>query len=312
MPIIVSGSLVYDHIMDFPDRFKNHIHLENIHILNVCFMVEKLGKSRGGTGGNIAYNLKMLGANPILVSSVGRDGRDYIEYLKKQKIRTDYIKKDEKKFTASCYITTDLDDNQITAFYNGALDAAPSVKNVKEKCNLAIIAPTQKDIMRKHLQECAQTGAKIMFDLGQQITAFDDKELKDSIKKSHSVIGNDYEIRALQKRLGWNEEDILENTEMLIITLGEKGSLIRTSDKQEIRVEACRPSKVEDPTGAGDAYRAGFLLGLEKGYNLRSCGRLGSVAASFAIEKYGTQEHRFTKKEFQDRYRISYREDINL
>lgn len=312
MPILVSGSLVYDYIMDFPDRFKKHIHLENIHILNVCFMVEKLGKSKGGTGGNIAYNLKMLGSEPILISSVGQDGEEYSEYFKKQKIKTDYIRENKKKFTASCYITTDLDDNQITAFYNGALDTAPRVKDVEEKYAYAIIAPTQKDVMQKHLRECAQARTKIMFDPGQQITAFSDKELEECIKKSHSVIGNDYEIRALRKRLGWSEKDILKNTDMLIITFGAKGSLILTSDRQEIPIEAARPEKIVDPTGAGDAYRAGFLVGLDKGCNLRSCGRLGSVAASFAIEKYGTQEHKFSIKQFCERYKKVYREEINL
>ena len=133
MPILVSGSLVYDHIMDFPDHFKNHIQIGSLHVLNVCFMVKKLGKSKGGTGGNIAYNMKLLGAEPILISSVGQDGGEYMNYLEKLGIKKDYIKKDKKKFTASCYITTDLDDNQITAFYNGALGFAPSVNKIKKK-----------------------------------------------------------------------------------------------------------------------------------------------------------------------------------
>ncbi|MFA5926165.1 MAG: carbohydrate kinase family protein [Parcubacteria group bacterium] len=314
MPILISGSLVYDHIMDFPDKFKNHILPDNIHILNVCFTVEKMGKSKGGTAGNIAHNVKMLGGEPIVVSSVGQDGGEYIEYLKKSKIKTDKIVQNKKLFTASCYITTDRDDNQITAFYNGALGSAPDIKVGKNKKNsgLAIISPTKKEVMLKHLLQCAKAGIKTIFDPGQQIPAFSDKELKNAISRAYMLIGNDYEIKMIQKRSGWDKREIMKRAEIVVTTYGGKGSRIETRDKQEILVETCRGIKVKDPTGAGDAYRAGFLLGLEKGYNLRTCGRLGSVAASFAIEKYGTQEHSFSLAEFRKRYRASYREDVQI
>ena len=166
--------------------------------------------------------------------------------------------------------------------------------------------------MIKHLAQCTGLGAKTIFDPGQQIPAFSDKELKKYIRLSHALIGNDYEIRMIEKKTGWSETDILKNTKMLVTTLGGKGSLIKTSQKEEIRVEASRPKKIVDPTGAGDAYRAGLLFGLDKGYNLRGCARLGSVAASFAIEKYGTQEHKFSIREFCARYEKSYSEKISL
>ncbi len=314
MSILVSGSLVYDHIMDFPDRFKNHILPENIHILNVCFTVEKLGKSKGGTAGNIAYNIKMLGSNPTIVSSVGQDGGEYLEYFNDLGISTDHVATDKNLFTASCHITTDLDDNQITAFYNGALASAHDLKSGKKgkKPEWAIISPTEKGVMLKHLSQSVKSGIKTIFDPGQQVTAFSDNELKSAIKQVDVVIGNDYEMKMIQKRTGWGENDILKKTKMLVTTLGSQGSYIKTSQGEEIRIEACRPKKIEDPTGAGDAYRAGFLVGLEKGYNLRMCGRLGSVAASFAIEKYGTQEHKFSKKEFAERYSVVYKEEILL
>ena len=314
MPIIVSGSLVYDPIMDFPDRFKNHILPDNIHILNVCFTVEKLGKSKGGTAGNIAYNIKLLGADPIIVSSVGQDGGEYLKYLNNIKVSTKRIQKDKKLFTASCYITTDLDDNQITAFYNGALGSAPNIffKKGNKNPKWAIISPTQKNVMLRHLSQCAGFGIKAVFDPGQQIPAFSDSELKKSISQADVLIGNDYEIKMIRKKTGWGKKEIFKHLETLVITYGEKGSRIETRDRQEILVEACRVKKIEDPTGAGDAYRAGFLFGLDKGYNLRQCGRLGSVAASFAIEKYGTQEHSFSLAEFRKRYKASYREEINL
>jgi len=314
MSILISGSLVYDHIMDFPDRFKNHILPDNIHILNVCFTVDKLGKSKGGTLGNIAYSLKLLGADPIVVSSVGQDGEEYIEYLNKLGLGTDKITKDKKLFTASCYITTDLDDNQITAFYNGALGCAPDIffKKKDKKPKWSIISPTQKKVMIKHLSQCVGLGIKTIFDPGQQIPAYSDKELKKAINQADVLIGNDYEIKMIMKRTGLGKKEILKKIEIVVTTYGERGSRIDTRDGQEILVEACRPKKIVDPTGAGDAYRAGFLLGLDKGYNLRGCGRLGSVAASFAIEKYGTQEHKFSLASFRERYKVSYREDVKL
>jgi adenosine kinase len=312
MPILVSGSLVYDHIMDFQDKFKNHILPDSIHILNVCFTVEKLEKSKGGTAGNIAYNLKLLGGEPILVSAVGRDGDEYLEYLENLGIQTKKIAKDEKCFTASCYITTDRDDNQITAFYNGALDATRNINFSKNRASWAIISPTKKDVMLKHLQQCAKNGVKTIFDPGQQIPAFSDKEIKNALVQADVLIGNDYEIKMIMKRIGWNKKDILKKNDLVVTTFGERGSQIETRDGQKILVEACRPKKIEDPTGAGDAYRAGFLMGLEKKCNLRQCGRLGSVAASFAIEKYGTQKHKFSKKEFCRRYEKTYKEEIQL
>lgn len=314
MPILISGSLVYDHIMDFPDRFKNHILPESIHILNVCFTVEKLGKSKGGTAGNIAYNLKMLGEEPVIFSSVGQDGSEYIKHLEKLGIGTDKIIKNKKLFTASCYITTDQDDNQITAFYNGALGSAPNIEyeNNEKKPVWAIISPTQKDVMIKHLNECSRYGIKIIFDPGQQIPSFTNEELKKALSRADVLIGNDYEIKMIQNKTGFDKKEILKQVEILATTYGEQGSRIDTRDGQEILVEACRPQKIEDPTGAGDAYRAGLLYGFEKGFNLRQCARLGSVAASFAIEKYGTQEHKFTAKQFSYRYKTSYKEDMQL
>jgi len=314
MPILVSGSLVYDHIMDFMDRFKNHILPNNIHILSVCFAVEKLEKSKGGTAGNIAYNIKLLGADPIIVSSVGQDGGEYMRYLGDIKISTGRIKTDKKLFTASCYITTDLDDNQITAFYNGSLGSAPDIFFNKrdKKPKWASISPTQKSVMLKHLSQCANLGIHTIFDPGQQIPAFSNSELRKAISQTDILIGNDYEIKMIQKRINWSKKQILKRVETLVTTYGERGSQIETTDGQKILVEACRLNQIKDPTGAGDAYRAGFMVGLDKGHNLRMCGRLGSVAASYAIEKYGTQEHKFSVEDFGKRYESLYNEQISL
>ncbi|TAN33520.1 carbohydrate kinase family protein [Patescibacteria group bacterium] len=312
MPILVSGSLVYDNIMNFPDSFKNHIMPDNIHILNVCFVVDRLERSWGGTAGNIAYTMKLLGAEPLVVSAVGADGSDYLDYLKKNGIDAANIKIDKKQSTASAYITTDADDNQITAFYNGPLANVDSLEAVKEKFELAIVSPTQKEAMQKHMHECATFGAKAMFDPGQQITAFTGEELQKMLSQAHFVIGNDYEIKLLEERTGWDANEILKNAKVLIVTLGERGSIIKTAEGEEVKVGSCPPLSFDDPTGAGDAYRAGFLVGFERGYNWKMCGQMGAVAASYAIETFGTQAHNFTKKEFCERYKKAFGEELKL
>ncbi|MFA6547955.1 MAG: carbohydrate kinase family protein [Candidatus Magasanikbacteria bacterium] len=315
MSILVSGSLVYDHIMNFPDSFKNHIMPEQIHILNVCFMVDKLERSWGGTAGNIAFTMKMLGGEPLLLSVLGKDGRDYLEYMEDFGIKTDYILSDKKRVTASAYITTDADDNQITAFFGGPLSLAKDKKIadlVKEKFNLALISPTDKEVMMQHLKECKEMGVKAIFDPGQQITAFSEIELKKMISQSEFVIGNDYEIKLLQERTGWNEEEILKNTNVLITTLGENGSVIKTAGGETVTAGVCPPMSFDDPTGAGDAYRAGFFVGYEKGFDWKLCAQIGAVAASYAIETYGTQEHKFTKQEFCERYEKTFGEKLDF
>lgn len=313
MSILVSGSLVYDNIMNFPDSFKNHILPDQVHILNVCFMVDRIERSWGGTGGNIAFGMKMLGADPILVSAVGSDGKDYINYLSRNGLRVDNILIDEKRLTASAYITTDADDNQISAFYNGPLDLAEKIElaAIKELVDLAIIAPTHKKVMIKHMLDARERGVKAVFDPGQQITAFSETELKQMISQSYFVIGNDYEIKLLQEKTGWDSKEILSNTKVLITTLGERGSVVTTSEGESVEIGSCPPRSFDDPTGAGDAYRAGFFVGYEMGYNWKTCGQMGAVMASYAIEEYGTQI-KFTKEDFVARYEQAFKEKIAL
>lgn len=312
MSILVSGSLVYDHIMNFPDSFRRHIMPEQIHILNVCFVVNKLERSWGGTAGNIAYTIKLLGAKPLIVSVIGKNGKEYMAYLKKRGISGKYIFYNNKQLTASAYITTDVDDNQITAFYGGPSNSAKeiSISKVEEKINLALVSPTRKDIMMRHMEECAKKKIKTVFDPGQQITAFSGNELKKMISLAHFVIGNDYEIELVQKVTGWDNKKILNHAKNLIITLGERGSIIMTHDKRKVRVGVCKPKSLDDPTGAGDAYRAGFFTGYEQGLDLKTCGQMGAVASSYAIETYGTQEHFFTKAGFCERYKKTFGQEL--
>lgn len=314
MSILVSGSLVYDNIMNFPDSFKHHIMPDQIHILNVSFSVDRLEESRGGTAGNIAYNIALLGGEPLLVSAVGKDGQEYLKHLEKNKISTDYIIKDDKQMTASCYITTDADDNQITAFFGGPLLSAKEVElaAIKERPFVALISPTHKEVMTKHLLDCRERGIKTVFDPGQQITSFSGLELKKMVSLANFVIGNDYEIKLLEERVGWNKKEILANTEVLITTLGERGSLIETREGEKIEVGVCQPKSFDDPTGAGDAFRAGFFVGYELGYDWRVCAQMGSVAASYAIETFGTQDYSFSNEEFIARYEKAFGQKISL
>lgn len=287
---------------------------EQIHILNVCFMVDKVEKSWGGTAGNIVYTMKLLGGDPLLVSAVGKDGKDYLKHFKKNGISTKYVKEDKSRLTASAFITTDADDNQITAFFNGPLDLASEVElaAIKEQPKLALISPTHKDTMIKHMLDCQERGFKTVFDPGQQITAFNEAELKKMISAAYFVVGNDYEIKLLQERTGWDATEILKNTHVLITTLGERGSVVATTEGEMVEAKSCRPNSFDDPTGAGDSFRAGFFVGYELGRDWKTCAQMGSVAASYAIETFGTQEFVFTKEDFCVRYEKAFGEQIDL
>jgi adenosine kinase len=245
---------------------------------------------------------------------VGKDGAEYLKYLKKMGISSKYIKEDKSRLTASAFITTDADDNQITAFFNGPLGLANEVlaSALKKKVSLALISPTEKDTMIKHMLDCRERGIKTVFDPGQQITAFSEVELKKMISAAYFVIGNDYEIKLLQDRTGWDAKEILKNTKVLITTLGEHGSVVSTAEGEVIETSSCPPKSFDDPTGAGDAYRAGFFVSYELGYGWRICAQMGGVAASYAIETYGTQKHDFTLEDFCARYFKVFGEKINL
>lgn len=314
MSVFVAGSLAYDYIMDFPDSFKNHILPEQLHILSVSFIVNRLQKSLGGTAGNIAYTIKLLGGEPIVGSVLGPDSADYIAHFTKLGIGTKTIIEDATSLTASAYITTDRDDNQITAFYPGPLERGAEIviAKINPQPAVTIVSPTHKGAMMKHVLESAGLGIPTIFDPGQQITAFSGTELADMISRSHLFIGNDYEIKLAEERTGWTKAEMLQHTKILITTLGEHGAVISTTEGETIEIAPCKPNSVDDPTGAGDAWRAGFMVGYEKGLSLKTCGQIGSVAASYAIEQPGTQAHTFTKEEFLSRYIKTFNEAVEL
>ncbi len=311
--ILISGSMAYDYIMDFPDAFKNHILPDQIHVLNVSFAVEKMTREFGGCAGNMAYTMRLLGGNPLILAAVGGDSKEYLAHLKKNKITTKYLKQVKDVMTSAAYITTDREDNQIAAFYLGAGNNAveQSVNNVKEKIKLALITPTKKDAMIRHAKEASERKTPIVFDPGQALSALSAQELMLLIGQAEFLIANDYEMKLIQERTGWKSESMFDHVRVVITTLGEKGSIVHTKDEL-FEIKPCPPDSVDDPTGAGDGYRAGFFTAYVNGHDLKTCGQVGSVAATYAVEHYGTQNHRFTVKEFERRYGETYGEKLKV
>ena len=302
--ILVCGSLAYDRIMDFPGKFSDHILAGKTHILNLSFTVNGVKESFGGTGGNIAYNLALLGEKPKLAAVAGRDFNKYAGWLKKNKIDIANVKVVKSELTASAYIMTDKADNQITAFYPGS-KIQPPLPPLSGGRRLAIIAPDIVARMVKYAKIFKQNKIPYIFDPGQQITVFKAKELQFCIKGAKMLIGNDYEIQLILNRLKISLSRLKDIVEILVITKGAAGSEIYSSGGKII-IPPAKPKNTADPTGAGDAYRAGFIKGLALGLALEKCGRLAAVTAVYTVEKYGTQTHRFTWKELEKRYRKNY------
>lgn len=308
MNLIITGSLAFDHIMVFSDKFKNHILPEKIHILNVAFAVENLQKEFGGTAGNIAYNLSLLQEESLLVATAGKDFSEYLARLKSLKINTEHVEILENVYTAQCFITTDLDDNQITAFHGGAMLQAHQKKlsfDFIEANDWVIISPNDKLAMLEYTLFCQQNKLNYIFDPGQSLSIFEREELLQAIKKSKLLIVNDYEWQLIQNKTGLNLENIFDLTENLIVTLADKGSILYTQ-QQVYEIKAASVLNPVDPTGCGDAYRAGLMFGLKKGLNLEKCAKIGSIVASFAVEKNGTQKHFFNLNELLQRYQETF------
>ena len=302
MNIITSGSLAYDRIMDFPGYFSDHILPEKIHVLNVSFTVNSMMEKFGGTAGNIAYALSLLGEKPIILATIGRDYQRYFEWLMKNTIAYDNITIIKEELTASAYITTDQADNQITGFNPGAMKYPSSFNfdKINPKESIAIIAPGNLEDMLHYSIKCKAKGIDYIFDPGQSLPMWDNQSLIQCIEDSKILVSNDYELELIINKTGLNKKELLQRTNSIITTLGELGSHVYTVDG-EINVPAIKPKKVVDPTGAGDAYRAGLIKGLIQCRNIEQSAKMGSVCASFAIECYGTQEYYFSMTDFEDR-----------
>ncbi|HBI47609.1 MAG TPA: carbohydrate kinase family protein [Smithella sp.] len=302
MNIIVSGSLAYDRIMDFPGHFSDHILPDKIHMLNVCFQVNGLKENYGGTAGNIAYALKLMGEEPFICATIGHDYNKYFKWLTKNGISTEGIKIIADEFTAGAYITTDKADNQITGFNPGAMkyQSALDFDKFNPQETIVIVSPGNFDDMVNYPRACKARGIDYIFDPGQSLPMWDTKNLIQIIEGCRLLIVNDYELSLIIKKTGLNKEALLKMAGTIITTLGELGSQVSTQ-YSEIAIPAFKAKKVVDPTGAGDSYRGGLISGLANGKDIEQSALTGSVCASFAVENYGTQEYSFTLEEFEER-----------
>ena len=311
MTALISGSLAYDTIMVFRDRFKNHVLPEQVHILNVSFLVEELRKEFGGCAGNIAYNLKLLGGEPLPVATVGADFSDYTDWMEKWGISQRFVRVLDDHYTAQAYITTDLDDNQITAFHPGAMGLAHIVDIPTDAgARIGIVAPNGRDGMLQHARQFKEAGIPFIFDPGQGLPLFDGDELLAMVDQATWVAVNDYESRLLEERIGQPVGELARRTQGLVVTKGAEGSHIYT-DGRRIDIPPVKPSAVVDPTGCGDAYRAGLLFGLMRGLDWETTGRIASLMGSIKVARHGTQNHHFSMDDFRAWYRDAFGADLN-
>nr|WP_321257398.1 carbohydrate kinase family protein [uncultured Pseudodesulfovibrio sp.] len=303
MNIYVTGSLAFDRIMSFPDKFSNHILPDKIHILNVCFLVDGLTERFGGTAGNIAYSLALLDEKSVILSQVGKDFATYDERLHHFGFSVEGIRTLDQEFTAGAYITTDQSDNQITGFNPGAMKYPCQYDMSKINGNdaLGIISPGNLGDMIDHPKYYRENKIPFIFDPGQQIPAFTSEQLKEAFLGAEILITNDYELEMIMNTTGMSKDDILDSVAYLVTTLGEKGSVVNCNG-EETFVDVVPAEAVVDPTGAGDAFRSGLLKGLSMGKTVVDACKLGATCATYAVEKNGTQEHSFTMDEFTARY----------
>jgi len=310
MTIVVTGSIAYDYLMSFPGKFTEHFLADHMNRISLSFLVDTMDKRRGGCAPNIAYTLALLGGRPLLMATAGEDFGDYRQWLDSTGVDTSQVRQIPGKFCASFFCSTDVDNNQIASFYTGAMaDAGQlSFRSVKD-CGLAIIAPNDPRAMVQYAEECRVLGIPFIFDPGQQCARMEGSELREGITGATIVIVNDYELELLRQKTGMSESDILVVAKTLIVTRGEHGSSIMTADGQ-VNVPAVTPARIVDPTGVGDAFRGGLMRGIALGLSYEDSARMGSVAATYALEHMGGLSHAYTWDEFKARYREHFGELI--
>ena len=307
--VIVTGSLAFDQIMVFPGNFKDHVLPDKLHVINISFLVSEMRKQRGGCAGNIAYTLALLGHDPRVVATAGNDFDAYDAWLRDKGVDTSQIRIMPDVATASCHITTDQADNQITGFFVGAMSRAAELslrESLGDRPAICIVAPDDPGAMMRHCKEAREAGVPFIFDPSFQVTAMDGESLAEAARGAAIMMVNDYEAAVFSEKTGKQDEAVFELVDMLIVTLGGEGSKILRAGQDEIRIPAAQVDEVRDPTGAGDAFRAGFAAGLMQGYDLEVCGRMGSVSAAYAVERNGTQSHAYSHEEFAERYRSNF------
>lgn len=304
--VMISGSVAYDTIMVFEGQFKDHILPDRVHMINVSFFAPTLKREFGGCAANIAYNLKGLGGEPVVLAAVGRDGQDYMDRFASLGIDHSRVLQVDGHYTAQAFITTDLSDNQISAFHPGAMARAHEVSaSGDQTVTWGIVAPNSKEAMLRHAAEFADQSCSWIFDPGQQLPAFDGPELRDLIGRASAVAVNDYECQLLCERTGWSEADMAARVGALIVTRGAQGSWVYVG-AQRHELAPVKAGRALDPTGCGDAYRGGLLYGLTHGMDWVAAARLGSVMGALKIEHAGAQNHRIDRAEVASRYRETY------
>ena len=306
MRALICGSLAYDTIMVFPDQFKNHILPDKVHILNVSFLVPRMRREFGGCAGNIAYNLKLLGGDPVPMATVGADFGPYRAWFQQQGIDLQHVTEIDELFTPQAFITTDLDNNQITAFHPGAMQRSHEnhVRDVSG-VGIGIVSPDGREGMLQNAREFAEAGIPFIFDPGQAMPLFNGEELRRFIELADYVTVNDYESNLLAERTGWDEKTIAGKVKAYIATRGPKGACIHAGGTVH-NVPPAQENRVTDPTGCGDAFRAGLIFGLQNGYDWPTIGRMGNLMGALKVEYPGTQNQRFTWDEFAEQFRQQF------
>ncbi len=306
MSALICGSLAYDTIMVFPERFRDHILADKIHMLNVSFLVPKMRREFGGVAGNIAYNLKLLGGDPYPMATVGDDFEPYKAHLDAMGISRRYVRHLEGEFTPQAFITTDLEDNQITAFHPGAMrHSARNRVADTEGIRIGVVAPDSKEAMQQHSRDFPAAGIPHLFDPGQAMILFDGEEMKEFIENATWIVSNDYESEILQQRTGWSRDRIAGQVEALIVTRGAEGCMVYTGDDEK-EIHSAQAEAIKDPTGCGDAFRAGLIHALLNDYDLVTGARLGCIMGAIKIASQGPQNHRPTIDEIEDRFFKAY------
>lgn len=310
MTALISGSLAFDTIMVFQDRFRNHILPEQVHILNISFLVPQMRREYGGCAGNIAYNLHLLGGWPLILGTVGKDFGPYADWLAGRGLDISHIKIIADTYTAQAYITTDIDDNQITAFHPGAMNYSHEVTVPRDLQNsIGIVAPNGRDGMLEHARQFHEAGIPFIFDPGQGLPMFNGDELLAFVEQATWVAVNDYESQLLQERTGLSLSELAAKVQALVVTRGGEGSWVFTGGSK-LEIPAVPPSAVVDPTGCGDAYRAGMLYGLLNDLSWETTGRIAALMGAYKVAQHGTQNHSFTLDEFRERYRQAFGSDF--
>ncbi len=316
MRVVVTGSLAYDYIMNFPGYFKDHILPDRVHMLSVSFLVDSMKRMRGGVAGNIAYSLALLGQQPLVVAAAGQDFGEYRQWMSNQGIDASGIHEVVGEFTASCFINTDQSNNQLVAFYTGAMARSRDLSLLGyglTSDDLVIISPTDPDAMARYVGECRQMGVPFLFDPGKQTPRLTAEQILDGLDGAYALIGNDYEFAMMSQMTGKSEQELIDSVPLTVLTRGEKGSLIsdaRFGSRVVTEIDVAPVDEVRDPTGAGDAYLAGFVYGLSQGLSAESCGKIASLAGAYAIEHHGCQEHQYTPALFYTRYVAAYGHDL--